>query len=222
MPIFWTGPFLLVWDLLVMSKMMWVKFSTFVIIWKVKMAGKLFWVIHPSFGQVCLLLFETFRLLVMSKSCGSSSPYLILCFNKYGENGWKVLLGRSISSCSTPYFYVSKALGQVLLFSIDESDKNDWKILLSSLPIFWAGLFPPFWDLTVLSQEALGQVLVFFIDESGKNDWKILLSSLPIFFWAGPFFLLGTFSSCPKKLWVKFSTFLLINRVKMAGKFFWV
>ncbi len=42
LPIFWAGPFLLVWDLFVMSKMMWVKFSFFSLIKAVKMTGKYF------------------------------------------------------------------------------------------------------------------------------------------------------------------------------------
>ncbi len=168
MPIFWAGPFLLVWDLLVMSKMMWVKFSTFVIIWKVKMAGKLFWIIHPSFGQVCLLLFETFRLLVMSKSCGSSSPYLILCFNKYGENGWKVLLG-ILPVWVGPFLYVQhltvmslklwvKFSSFPLMKAIKITEKYFWVVC----PFFGQAYFPLFGTLPSCPKKHWVKFLFFY------------------------------------------------------------
>ena len=47
---------------------------------------------------------------------------------------------------------------------------------------------------------------------------KYTLGTLPIF-WAGLYFSLPAMA---KKLWIKFSIFLVINMVKMAGKYFWV
>ncbi len=88
-----------------------------------------------------------------------------------------------VFNCPRPSRDGEEAQGQVFhffkflssLFSIAESNKNDWKILLSILPIFWAHQFFIFCNLPVMSQEALGQVPLFSIDESTKNDWKILL-----------------------------------------------
>ena len=129
-------------------------------------------------------------------------------------------MGRPIFPFLEPPVMSQEASDKVLLYFIDESTKNDWKIFLSSLPIFWVGSFFPFWNLPIMSQEAVVQVLHIPIDSYGENGGKLFWVQCPSFEQVH-FSLFGTFPSCPRSCGSSF-LFLCDKYMKNGKKEFWV